>query len=199
MHGSPIDDFLNRLHALEAELETEFDRLLKEKRRLFQYTLEQGRVRFEQGMRTLHRHQREGLWAYLRTARLSWTARACRARPNVLPFVVLDIMVTLYQHVCFRVYDIPRVARAEYFVIDRHHLAYLNAIEKFNCIYCGYANGLIEYVREISARTEAYWCPIRHTRRSPDPHQLVEQFVDYGDADAYKKITTIEKIKSEEE
>jgi len=111
-----------------------------------------------------------------------------------IPFVLLDIMVTLYQHICFRVYGISRVARVDYFVIDRHHLAYLNVVEKLNCVFCGYANGLIEYVREISARTEAYWCPIRHTRRSPDPHRLVEQFVHYGDADAYKaRLMDIQK------
>jgi len=186
MHGSPMDDFLNRLHALEAELEAEIDRLLKEKRQLFRYTLERGRVRFENGMRVLHRHQREGLWAYLRTARLGHLLTAPVIYSLLIPFVALDIMVTLYQHICFRVYGISRVARMDYFVIDRHHLAYLNAIEKLNCVYCGYASGLIEYVREISARTEKYWCPIKHARRTPDPHRLVERFVDFGDADAYK-------------
>ena len=70
-------------------------------------------------------------------------------------------------------------------IIDRQHLAYLNAIEKFNCLYCSYANGVIEYIREIAARTEQYWCPIKHTSRSPDPHRLVENFTDYGDAEAF--------------
>jgi len=144
MHGSPMDDFLNRLHALEAELEAEIDRLLREKRQLFRYTLERGRVRFENGMRVLHRHQREGLWAYLRTARLGHLLTAPVIYSLLIPFVALDIMVTLYQHICFRVYGISRVARMDYFVIDRHHLAYLNAIEKLNCVYCGYASGLIE-------------------------------------------------------
>jgi len=186
MPGSPLDDFLNRLHALEAELEVEIDRLLSEKRELFRYTLEQGRVRFDQGMRVLHRHHKVGLWTYLRTARLGHLLTAPVIYSLFIPFVFLDVMTTLYQHICFRVYGIPRVARMDYFVIDRHHLAYLNAIEKLNCVYCGYASGLIEYVREISARTEKYWCPIKHARRTPDPHRLVERFVDFGDADAYK-------------
>ncbi len=186
MPSSPIDDFLNRLHALQAELEAEIDHLSREKRQLFQYTLERGRVRFEQGMQALHRHQKVGLWAYLRTARLGHLLTAPVIYSLFIPFVLLDVMTTFYQHICFRVYGIPRVVRSNYFVIDRHHLAYLNAIEKFNCIYCGYASGLIEHVREISAQTEKYWCPIKHARRTPDPHRLVERFVDYGDADAYK-------------
>jgi hypothetical protein len=71
-------------------------------------------------------------------------------------------------------------------IIDRQQLAYLNIFQKINCIYCGYGNGLIEYVREIAARTEQYWCPIKHARRTPDPHHLVEKFVDYGDAEAFE-------------
>ena len=55
-----IDVTLDRLHAMQAELEMDIDRLLSEKRELFQYTLEQGKVRFEQGIKALQRHQRVG-------------------------------------------------------------------------------------------------------------------------------------------
>lgn len=99
--------------------------------------------------------------------------------------MLLDVLVTLYQHICFPVYRIPLVRRREYIVIDRQHLVYLNAVEKFNCMYCGYSNGLIEYVREITSRTEQYWCPIKHARRTPDPHCRFNLFVDYGDAQNY--------------
>ncbi len=186
MHDSRLDDFLNRLHTLQLELEEEIERVLVEKRRLFRYSLERGRVRFEQGMQTLHRHHKVGLWAWLRAARLGHLLTAPVIYSLIIPFFLLDIMVTFYQHVCFRAYAIPRVRRTDYIVIDRQQLAYLNAIEKFNCCYCGYVNGLIEYVREVSAQTEKYWCPIKHARRTPDPHRLVEGFVDYGDVDAFK-------------
>ncbi|MEN8132050.1 MAG: hypothetical protein ABFS45_18105 [Pseudomonadota bacterium] len=204
MPGSPIDEILNRLHALQAELEGEIDRLLSEKRERFRYNLEQGRVRFERGMQALQRRQKVGVWAYLRTARLGHLFTAPVIYSALIPFALLDATVTFYQHVRFPVYGIPRVNRADYFTIDRQHLAYLNAIEKINCAYCGYSNGLIEYVREISARTEQYWCPIKHARRTPDPHRLVVRFVDYGDADTYKarlrelrsEIAILEKVDS---
>ena len=186
MSNSHIDDILNRLHTLQEELENEIDRVLTEKRERFQYTLKRGRVRFERGMRALQRHQKTALWTYIRDARLGHLLTAPVTYSLIIPFVLLDIMVSLYQHVCFRVYGIPRVSRKKYFVIDRQHLAYLNVVEKFNCIYCGYGNGLIEYTREIAGRTEQYWCPIKHARRTPDPHRLVDHFVDYGDADAYR-------------
>lgn len=41
--------------------------------------------------------------------------------------------------------------RGDYIVVDRHHLAYLNVIQKINCVYCGYGNGLIAYARKIIA------------------------------------------------
>lgn len=181
-----LDDILDRLHKLQTELETEIDRLLREKRELFHYTLEKGKVHFEQGMKALQKHQRVGVLRYLFTARISHLLTAPVIYSLFVPFVLMDIMVTLYQHICFRAYGIPRVVRKDYIAIDHHNLAYLNIIEKINCVYCGYGNGLIEYMREVTARTEQYWCPIKHARRTPDPHRFVERFVDFGDADAYK-------------
>jgi len=187
MSRSPIDDIIGRIRLLQTELEHELDHLLNEKRRLFRYTLEQGRVRFERSMESLQRGYKIGLWTYLRSARPAHVLTAPIIYLIIFPSLALDLTVSVYQHVCFRVYGIPRVSRKDYFIMDHHQLAYLNIIEKFNCIYCGYTNGLIEYVREISARTEQYWCPIKHARRTPDPHYLVRNFVDYGDAEAFKQ------------
>ena len=55
-----------------------------------------------------------------------------------------------YQAICFPVYKIPKVRRRDYLVFDRHHLAYLNIIEKINCAYCSYANGAIAFMREVA-------------------------------------------------
>jgi len=185
MSNSTIDDILKRLQALQKELESEIDQLLLEKRELFNYTLEKGKVKFEQGIKALQRHQKQGVWSYLFSARLGHLLTAPFIYSVFFAFIFLDLMVTVYQLFAFRVYGIPRVSRSEYIVIDRHELAYLNIIQKINCIYCGYGNGLLEYVREIAARTEQYWCPIKHARRSKDPHQYVQQFLDYGDADNF--------------
>lgn len=186
MQNSSLDEILNRLQSLQAELEDEIDRILSEKRELFQYTIEQGKVRFEHGIKALQRTQRTGVLAYLVRARLSHILSAPIIYSISIPLLLLDVMITLYQHICFRIYGIPRVSRSDYFCIDHQHLAYLNLIEKFNCMYCSYGNGLVEYSREIIARTEKYWCPIKHAKRTPDPHHLADRFADYGDAEAYK-------------
>ncbi len=83
----------------------------------------------------------------------------------VIPIALVDLWVMAYQAVCFPIYKIPKVRRRDYLVFDRHHLAYLNVIEKINCAYCSYANGAIAFAREVSSRTEVYWCPIKHARR----------------------------------
>jgi hypothetical protein len=106
--------------------------------------------------------------------------------PLIVPLVLLDLFVTAYQAACFPVYGIAKVRRADYLVFDRHHLGYLNALEKLNCAYCSYANGLIAYVREIAGRTEKYWCPIKHARRVIGAHPHYAEFRDYGDAAAFR-------------
>ena len=92
----------------------------------------------------------------------------------------------LYQAICFRAYRIARVHRSEFVVIDRQHLACLNWIEAINCVYCGYGNRVLAYVREIASRTEQYWCPIKHAHKVTDPHQRYYQFLEYGDAEGYR-------------
>ncbi|HHJ12967.1 MAG TPA: hypothetical protein ENJ79_01115 [Gammaproteobacteria bacterium] len=187
MPTDKLNEALERFYALQRELEAEIDRLLAEQRRQFHYHLERGRVVFEQGMRALHRHKKTAILRYLREARIGHVLSAPVIYSVFFPFLFLDVAVTLYQHVCFRIYGIPLVRRRDHIVIDRHQLAYLNLIEKINCVYCGYGNGVAEYVREISARTEQYWCPIKHARRSRDPHRLTSHFTDYGDADAWRE------------
>lgn len=185
--GTTLDELLQRLHQTQQELEQELDRLLEQKRQRFRYQLRRGRVVFEQGMRRWQRQYRTGAWSYLFKAPLVVVLTSPVIYGMFLPLLLLDLSVSIYQHVCFRVYRIPLVRRRDYLIIDRHHLAYLNVIEKFNCVYCGYATGLIEYAREIIARTEQFWCPIKHARRTLDEHQRVQLFLDYGDAENYRE------------
>ena len=70
MQPSKLDSILERLHSLQDELDAEIERILGEKREQFRYTLERGRIRFEEGIRALQRRQRTGLWKYLREAKL---------------------------------------------------------------------------------------------------------------------------------
>jgi hypothetical protein len=105
---------------------------------------------------------------------------------GVIPFGLLDLFLAIYQGICFPVYGIPKVRRADYIVFDRGRLKYLNLLERLNCIYCSYANGLFPYATEVAARTEQHWCPIKHAARQRAPHSRYARFFDYGDAQRYR-------------
>jgi hypothetical protein len=100
--------------------------------------------------------------------------------------LLLDAAVAVYQLVCFPIYGIPKVRRDDYLVFDRGRLAYLNAIEKVGCIYCSYANGLLALITEVAARTEQYFCPIKHAQSLIQIHSRYEKFLPYGDGRAYR-------------
>jgi hypothetical protein len=187
MENNRLDELLARLKNIQREIEEEIDRLLAEKRHRFQYQIRRGKVVFERKIRQLHRQSRTGLWSYLRNAPLATILSAPIIYGMVVPLAFLDLTITLYQQICFRIYKIPLVRRSDYLYIDRHYLPYLNLIEKINCVYCGYGNGLVEYAREVIGRTEKYWCPIKHARRTPDPHRHVKDFFDYGDGEAWQR------------
>ena len=107
----------------------------------------------------------------------------------IVPLVFADICFEIYHRVCFPLYGIPYVSRSAYIKIDRYRLSYLIWWEKGNCLYCGYANGLLHYLSAIAAETEKYWCGIKHAK---DPHFIPPEhhkgFLPYGDEKAYNKF-----------
>lgn len=195
METQRLDELLARLHEAEAELAEEIDRLTADERSRFSYSVQRGRVSFEAGVRELQQRYRTGIWPYLRDAPLRHIITAPVIYAMVVPLALLDLGISLYQHICFRAYGIPRVRRGDYVVIDRHHLAYLNIIERFNCVYCGYGNGVVAYAREIVSRTEQFWCPIKHARRVLGEHERTARFFEYGNAQGYR--TGLDKLRRE--
>lgn len=182
-----LDEVLERLRLTQKELEAEIDRLLQDRREHFHYNLRRGKVVFERNVRRLQRRQRIGLWNYLRKAPIAHILSSPVIYSLLGPLLLLDISISIYQHICFRIYGVPLVNRSEHIVIDRHRLPYLNAIESLNCMYCGYGNGLIAYTREVIARTEQYWCPIKHAQHRIHAHERTHMFVDYGDLESWRK------------
>jgi hypothetical protein len=177
-----ISTLVQGIKSLEAELEVEMAR----RRIELNFVVHKGKIHFEHVVIARHRAVRTGLTRYVLGSRPLMVLSAPFIYSLIVPFALLDAFVSLYQAVCFRVYGMALVRRRDYFVFDRGVLAYLNAIEKLNCVYCSYANGLIAYVREVASRTEQYWCPIKHARRVISAHDHYAAFLDYGDAEAYR-------------
>ena len=148
--------------------------------------LENGKIEFEEAVRQRHRAMKRRLLRYVVGARPLVLLTAPVIYSLIVPFALLDLCTTVYQRVCFPVYGIPRVKRGDYVIFDRRYLVYLNFVEKINCAYCAYANGVVAYARAIGSRTEQYWCPIKHARKLLGAHPRYAHFVAYGDAQGYR-------------
>ena len=177
-----LDMLMEKLRDVQAEIEVELARRREELR----FHLENRRIVFETEVLRLHREIKVGLARYIREAKPLVVLTAPVIYSMIVPIFLLDVAVMAYQAICFPAYGIPKVSRRDYLVFDRHHLAYLNALEKINCAYCSYANGAVAFMREVASRTEIYWCPIKHARRVLGPHPHYHGFADFGDAEGFR-------------
>ncbi|HEY1765208.1 MAG TPA: hypothetical protein VGF85_09815 [Opitutaceae bacterium] len=131
------------------------------------------------------RSRRYGMWGYILHSRFLVLISTPVIWLCAIPIAMADIVGSFYQAVCFPIYGIPKVRRSDYLSFDRHHLAYLNFADKFNCAYCAYVNGILAYFTEIAARTEQHWCPIKHAGCVKCVHSRYKRFVEFGDAEKY--------------
>ncbi len=174
-----LNDLLARIQVLQEGVEEEY-RKAREDLQVKQAQLA------EEFLRQQKRY-RIGLLRFLLRSNLLVILSAPIIYSGWIPFLLMDLFVTVYQMICFPVYRIPKVKRSDYLVFDRGDLPYLNLIEKFNCFYCSYGNGVAAYTREVAARTEQYWCPIKHARRIRAAHERYPNFFDHGDAEAFRQ------------
>lgn len=172
-----IDQLIAEITALEAELHA----LLEDRQQRLRYQIEGRRIVFEQAIREAHQRVRMNVFRWLLTVRPQNYLTMPFIYGAAVPLLFFDFSVTLYQWVCFPIYRIARVSRADYIVYDHQLLSYLNVIEKFHCLYCSYAVGLLAYAQEIIARTEQYFCPIKHARKVRAAHARYDRFLEYGD------------------
>lgn len=173
-----LDELLLRMRSLQEEIEEEYRKALDD----FQHR----RVRLAGEFLRQQRRYKIGLFRFLLRTRLLVALTSPIIYAGWVPFLLMDLFVTVFQTLCFPIYRIPRVRRGDYLVFDREDLPYLNLVEKLNCFYCSYANGVAAYTREVAARTEQYWCPIKHARRVKGVHDNYAAFLDYGDAEAFR-------------
>ena len=171
---------------LEAQLEEQLGDYFDALRNKFNYTIQNGKVRFDKAISKANKRYKVSLFYYIIHAKLSHLLMAPLIYAMIVPITFFDLTLSIYQHICFRAYGIPLVSRKDYFIIDRHLLSYLNTLEKINCLYCSYGNGTVSYGREILARTEQYWCPIKHAQHPVNTHGRYRNFAEFGDAESYR-------------
>ncbi len=184
MLNDRVRNLLNQINELEEELH---QTLIAEQQELL-YRIEGSKIKFEEHIRIAQRKLKTGTLRWLFSSDPRHLITAPIIYSMILPIALLDLSFTLYQYLCFPLYKINKVARRNFITVDRQHLGYLNSVERLNCIYCGYSNGVIAYCREIAARTEQFWCPIKHARKTLDPHRRYAKFAAFGDGENYRKM-----------
>jgi hypothetical protein len=186
-----IRHILEQIKLLEEEIQTELN---KQGSRWF-YHIVGKRIEFERSIREKHRKLKLGIFHWFLTVRPLNYLTAPIIYGMVVPMFLFDIGIMFYQLTCFPIYGIARVRRSDYIVFDHRHLAYLNIIEKFDCLYCSYGNGLMAFATEIFARTEQYFCPIKHAQKILGTHARYQYFLDYGDANDLHKMLEEIRVK----
>lgn len=176
-----IKSLLDQIKSLEDELT---DELHKQEHKIF-FELKGKKVEFENHVKQAHRQLKTGVFRWLFGIRPINIITAPIIYGMFIPIVFFDLLISFYQFSCFPIYKIAKVKRSHYIVFDRHHLMYLNIFERMHCLYCSYANGLVAYSREVLARTEQYFCPIKHAHKALGTHERYRHFLDYGDAEDY--------------
>jgi len=182
MKNQRIQQLLDQIAALEDELHT----AISEQQTTMFFQIKGKRVEFEQSIKKAHRRLRRNFFRWLVTDRPQNLITGPIIYSMIIPLVVTDVFITFYQLTCFPIYGIKKVRRANYIIFDRQHLSYLNFIEKFHCTYCAYGTGMIAYISEIVARTEQYFCPIKHARKILGTHSRYARFLDFGAAESYE-------------
>jgi hypothetical protein len=182
MKNKKILELLNQMEVIEKEL----NEIIHQQEIQFNYQLKGKKVEFENSIKEAHKKLKIGLihWFSKRPINLM-TGPIIYSM--IVPMLILDVCISFYQLTCFPIYKIKLVKRRDYMSFDRHHLHYLNWIEKFHCSYCAYGAGLLAYITEIVARTEQYFCPIKHARKVMGTHSRYIKFLDYGDAKNYQE------------
>lgn len=178
-----VIELLKKIHDLEAEVEKN----IEEKRQNFHYTIKENKIKFEAAIIQAHRELRTGVFRFIKDTDFLGLLFSPVIYIQIVPLALLDIAVSLYQFIIFPIYGITKVPRDDFIAVDRHHLSYLNVIEKLNCAFCGYANGVLSYAREIAGRSEEHWCPIKHARKIKGRDRRYFGFAEYGDADEFRK------------
>ena len=182
MKNKKILELLNQMKVIEKEL----NEIIHQQEIQFNYQLKGKKVEFESSIKEAHKKLKIGLihWFSKRPINL---LTGPIIYSMIVPMLILDVCISFYQLTCFPIYKIKLVKRRDYMSFDRHHLHYLNWIEKFHCSYCAYGAGLLAYITEIVARTEQYFCPIKHARKVMGTHSRYIKFLDYGDAKNYQE------------
>jgi hypothetical protein len=151
------------------------------------YEIKNGYVKFEKEIFARQQENMKSLWQWFTETPLLHLLSSPVVYMMVFPAMLLDVMLFIYAKVVSNIFKFSFPPRKEYVVFDRQYLGYLNSMEKLNCMYCSYFNGLMAYASAIASRTEYYFCPIKHAKKVAYKHEYYDAFLGYGEEEKYQE------------
>jgi hypothetical protein len=190
-----IKEMIEEIEAMKEKLGQEIDQHEKH----ISYEIQNGYVKFEKEVLDKQKENMKNLLIWFREIPLLHLLASPIIYAMVIPAILFDIILFVYQQVIFRIFKFKFIKRSNYILFDRQYLGYLNSIEKLNCLYCAYFNGLMQYAAAIAGRTELYFCPIKHAKKVAYQHEYYDEFFRYGDEDKYQeKLENLRKRSQKE-
>ncbi|GIT99956.1 hypothetical protein TSL6_04630 [Sulfurovum sp. TSL6] len=178
-----IREIIEEIDTMKLKLAEEIDKQESH----ISYEIKNGYVTFEKEVLVKQRENMKNLLTWFREVPLLHLLTAPLIYAMVIPAIIFDVLLFAYQQIAFRVFKFEFIKRSDYMHFDHHYLGYLNLVEKLNCLYCSYFNGLMLYASAIAGRTELYFCPIKHAKKVVSQHKFYEEFLSYGDEEEYQK------------
>lgn len=186
-----IKKMIDDIEVMKAKLVEE----IQHQEEQFTYEIKNGSVKFGNDILEKQRKNMKSLWQWFREIPLPHLLSSPLIYAMTIPAIFLDVMLFLYVKVVGKVFKFDFPKRNTYIVFDRQYLGYLNIMEKLNCMYCSYFNGLMAYASAIASRTELYFCPIKHAKKVAYDHKYYNRYLSYGDEDKYQE--KLKKLRKE--
>lgn len=178
-----IKEIVEEIEAMKLKLAEE----IAEQESYISYEVHNGYVKFEKEVLARQKENMKNLLTWFGEVPFLHFLAAPIIYGMVIPAMLFDVIIFIYQHVVFRIFKFEFIKRSNYIIFDHQYLGYLNPVEKLNCVYCSYFNGLIQYVSAIAARTELHFCPIKHAKKIAYEHSYYDKYLIYGDGEDYQE------------
>ncbi|MFC2073449.1 hypothetical protein ACFLRS_01185 [Campylobacterota bacterium] len=178
-----IKEIVEEIEAMKLKLAEE----IAQQENHISYEIHNGYVKFEKEVLAKQKENMKNLLTWFGEVPLLHLLSAPLVYGMVIPAILLDVILFVYQHVVFRIFKFGFIKRSDYIIYDHQYLGYLNPIEKLNCLYCSYFNGLMQYASAIAGRTELFFCPIKHAKKIVYEHNYYDKYLAYGEGKDYQK------------
>ncbi len=115
---SKIGEILKRMEELKSQLQSEYEALMER----YDYAVENRKIVFSEKAKRFQKDVREGVFHYLLSAEIRHLLSIPFIYAMIVPTIVLDLFLTVFQFTAFPLYGIERVRRSDHILFDRKYL-----------------------------------------------------------------------------